>query len=56
MDDAHGRRRYEIHTIIMFHRREAGMCRICWSADEAEDVGVTGATNAAATVVSVSDM
>ena len=24
------------------YRREAGMCRICWSADDAADVGVTG--------------
>lgn len=28
-------------------RREAGMCRICWTAKTANDVGVTGDTNAA---------
>ena len=28
-----------------FYRRESGNCRICWSADAKEDVGVTGKTN-----------
>ena len=55
MDDAHVRRQYEIHTIILFYRREAGMCRICWSADNILDVGVTGKT-AGKGVVSVSEL
>ena len=38
---------------IVFSRRESGNCRICWSADAATDVGVSGKPMTAAGVILV---
>ena len=35
---------YDCFELFLFCRRESGMCRICWSADAVDDVGVTGKT------------
>ena len=39
--------------ISPFFRRESGNCRVCWSADAANDVKVSGKTNIAAGVILV---
>ena len=46
---------FQVTQYFFLHRREAGMCRICWSADNILDVGVTGKT-AGKGVVSVSEL
>ena len=39
---------------LIHFRRETGNCKICWSADAATDIGVSGDTNIAKGVVLVS--
>ena len=45
---------YYIWKDLLIFRRESGNCRVCWSADAATDVGVSGDTNIAKGVILVS--
>ena len=45
---------YYIWKDLLIFRRESGKCRVCWSADAATDVGVSGDVNIAKGVILVS--